>query len=244
MKPTNIEKLWSCAQDKSWELKCDLQKLYPRLYLLKFDPNDSYDMCMTFCRYQEKYESPNPKFRGKDFALVDFMEWYSKNSNGYFSYPIDWAGFNIPNTIFKANWFHNIRDKNKYDYFMLQAYYAIWHDIKYNSIDTYLDFDLNDPKYYLIGATDALTIKHEMAHGFYYLIPKYKKEMDTLTKKLPKKFVEKVYSWFENIGYTKKVFKDEMQAYMATGFPSNSGIVTNKLNGPFEKMFDEYYKKC
>lgn len=98
-----------------------------------------------------------------------------KNSNGYFSYPIDWAGFNIPNTIFKANWFHNIRDKNKYDYFMLQAYYAIWHDIKYNSMDTYLDFDLNDPKYYLIGATDVLTIKHEMAHGFYYLIPKYKR---------------------------------------------------------------------
>lgn len=48
MKPTHIDQLYACAKDKSWELKCDLQKLYPRLYLLKFDPNDSYDMCMTF----------------------------------------------------------------------------------------------------------------------------------------------------------------------------------------------------
>lgn len=251
MKPIHVDKLWMSARDKSWELKCDLQKLYPRLYLLKFDHKDRYDMCMTFCRYQEKYESPNPRFRDKDFTLVDFMEWYSKDRDGSFSYARDWAGFNIPNTLFKSGWFHNIQDKNKYDHFMLQAYYAIWHDIKYGS-DSFFntgvptDFGPNgdDPKYYMIGATDSWAIKHEMAHGFYYLIPKYKKEMDELTKKLPKKFTEKVYAWFEHVGYTSKVFKDEMQAYMSTGFPDGIGISAAKLSKPFEKVFNEVYKHC
>lgn len=251
MKPIHVDTLEFLAKDKSWKLKCDLQKLYPRLYLLKFDPKDRYDMCMTFCRFQEKYESPNPRFRGKDFELVDFMEWYSKERDGYFSYANDWAGFNMPNTLFPNGWFHNIKDKNKYDYLMLHAYYAIWHDIKYGN-DSFFntgvptDFGPNgdNPKYYLIGATDDWSISHEMAHGFYYLIPKYKKQMNALTNKLPKKFREKVYSWLEYIGYTPTFFKDEMQAYMSTGFPESADIEPGKWCKPFEKVFESIYKNA
>jgi len=244
MKSIHVDTLEIQAKDKSWKLKCDLQKLYPRLYLMKFDDKDRYDMCMTFCRYQEKYESSNPRFRNKDFELVDFMEWYSKDRDGSFSYPNDWAGFNIPNTLFHSQWYHNIRDKNKYDYFMLHAYYAIWHDIKYGS-DSFFktgsptDFgkEGNDPKYYLIGATNDWAISHEFAHGLYYLNPKYKKQMNALTKKLPKKFLDKVNSWLEYIGYTPKVFADETQAYMATGFPESANIDPGKLAKPYEEIF-------
>jgi hypothetical protein len=59
-----------------------------------------------------------------------------------------------------------------------------------------------------------------------------------LTNKLPKKFVQKVYDWFEDIGYTPKVFKDEMQAYMVTGFSDSSGIKPGKLSKPFENLFN------
>lgn len=243
MKPTHVDTLEFWAKDKSWKLKCDLQKLYPRLYLLKFDPKDQYDMCMTFLRYQEKYESPNKRFRGKDFTLVDFMEWYSKDRKDAFTYPADWGGFNIPNTVFQGYWYQNIQDKNKYDYLMLHAYYAIWHDIKYGSDSFWntgypTDFGSNgdNPKYYLLGATNDHAISHETAHGFYYLIPKYKREMNALTNKLPKKFTTKVYKWLEEIGYTPQVFKDEMQAYMSTGFPDSSGIVPGKLSKPYEEV--------
>lgn len=222
----------------------NLEKLYPRLYLLRF--NNFYDMCMTFLRYQEKYESPNPKFRNKDFTILDFMEWYSKSKNNFFSYTVDWSGFNLPDTVFKENWFYNIPDKNKYDAVMLDVYYTIWHDIKYG-VDNFLniempaDFDKGrrTPKYYLIGSVknhDA--IDHEVAHGFYYLNSSYKKEMDLLTKALPKKFTQDTYAWLKKMGYTPKVYKDEMQAYMSTGFPEKD----IKLPKDFKKLKSEYKK--
>jgi len=229
MKPVHIKTL--VLKGKSWKLKCDLQRLYPGLYLLKFEPKDRYDMCMTFCRYQEKYESPNPRFRNKNFELVDFMEWYSKDRDGSFTYPNDWAGFNIPNLIFKDDWYQNIKDKNKYDAFMLQAHNAITNDLKQGD------------KYYLIGATDIWAIKHEMAHGFYYLEPTYKKQMDALTNKLPKKITNKVYSWFKRVGYTPKVFKDEMQAYMSTGFPVDI-VDPGKHIKPYKEIFGEVYENA
>lgn len=243
MKPVHIERLEIMAKDKSWHLKCDLQKLYPRLYLLKFEEKDRYDMCMTFCRYQEKYESPNPRFRNKDFELVDFMEWYSKDRDGSFSYAKDWAGFNIPDTLFKGYWYQNIRDKNKYDKLMLQAYYSIWHDIKYGDdsfwntgVPTDFGKDGQSPKYYLIGATNDWGINHEFAHGLYYLNPKYKRQMNALTRKLPKKFLTKVHSWLKYIGYTPHVYDDETQAYMSTGFPDSAAIEPGKLSKPYEEI--------
>jgi hypothetical protein len=243
MKTTLVSKLAHAGTNNSWSLQCDLQKLHPRLYLLKFDKKDRYDMCMTFCRYQEKYESPNSRFRNRDFEMIDFIEWYSKDRDGCFTYPNDWAGFNIPNTLFHNSWYINIKDKNKYDRLMLEVYYTIWDDIKYGpgtissrEFLASLKEDPTNPKYYLIGATDNYSISHETAHGFYYLLPKYKRAMNTLTNKLPKKFINKVYSWFKDIGYDSTVYKDEMQAYMSTGFPDSAGIEPGKLSKPFEEV--------
>jgi hypothetical protein len=40
---------------------------------------DDYERCMTFLRVQEYYESPNPDFRGKDFDIWKYIEWYSRD---------------------------------------------------------------------------------------------------------------------------------------------------------------------
>ncbi len=63
-----------------------IEEVRPRIFLFKF--KDSYDMSMSFLRFQEYYELPNKKFRRKQFKIVDYMEWYSKKyGNGIFTYP-------------------------------------------------------------------------------------------------------------------------------------------------------------
>jgi hypothetical protein len=196
---------------------------------------------MTFLRYQEKYESPNPKFRNKDFTILDFMEWYAKDHDGVFTYTRDWGGFNIPSKIFEGSWYQKIPDKNKYDQFMLSVYYDIWHDIKYgdNSFWTTGKPTGNNPKYYLIGAKESLCLDHEIAHGLYFLNADYRKKMNALVKALPHSVATKMHNWLLSIGYTWQVIKDETQAYFATGAPENLKIAKKYL-----KPFEEVYKNA
>ena len=42
----------------------------PNVYVLNFDTQ--YELCMSFVRMQEFYESP--KFRGKTFELEEFID--------------------------------------------------------------------------------------------------------------------------------------------------------------------------
>src|SRR6266481_838206 len=94
-------------------MKYKVKQVKNRIYLAEFESH--YDLCMFFLRYQEFYESPNPKFRGKTFELLDFMEWYAKDRKGCFTYPIDWGGFNLPSKIISKVHSLGITDKNKYD---------------------------------------------------------------------------------------------------------------------------------
>jgi len=53
---------------------------------------DHYHRAMLFCRVQEFYESPNPQFRGKNFSIWDYIEWYSREHRDVFTYTFDWGG--------------------------------------------------------------------------------------------------------------------------------------------------------
>lgn len=53
-------------------MKFTISEVKPKIFL--FESDNSYDLAMTFLRYQETYESPNPKFRNKSFTIIDFME--------------------------------------------------------------------------------------------------------------------------------------------------------------------------
>jgi len=188
------------------KIKYDLKEINPKVWLVTMD--NSYDLAMTFCRVQEFYESPFKEIKGKYFNMTEFQRIYSmKFGDGIFTYPHDWAGFNVPsNAIFNCYCSEHrpIIDFNNYD----EVFWDIVRQISPASGGF--------KKYYLIGAETKAnsTINHEVAHAFYYLYPKYKKAANELTDKISEKSQNKVKKWLTAIGYSDKVFKDELQAYL------------------------------
>ena len=57
--------------------------------------NTRYELCSSFMRMQEFYESDIPCIKDNYFTLEKFMDEYAKK-NGGFSYTMDWSEFNIP----------------------------------------------------------------------------------------------------------------------------------------------------
>lgn len=211
--------------------KYTVSEIRPRIFALKFKRN--YDMCMQFLRYQEFYESPNLKFRDHAFELLDFMEWYSFSKNqGYFSYTVDWCGFNISGEVIKRVWNLGISDRNVYDYEMMVLYKKFLSQYP-------------DGKFYIIGAQkDAEeTMKHEIAHGFYFTNQSYKKEMTVLVKSLKKTFFKSMCASLKDMGYTSKVYIDECQAYLATGMTPSFTVKLKKEREPFIKLYNEFYNR-
>ena len=202
-----------------------IKEIKPRIFLFEF--SDHYDMCMHFLRYQEYYESPSPKFRGKGFTIFDFMKWYShKYGDGVFTYPRDWGGFNIPGNIIFDLWDKKlISDKNHYDVEMYDA----WRTCRAKA---------GDVNFYIIGVVKGNgALDHEIAHGFFYLYPEFKNNMKKLVKKLSPKTRQKINATLKKMGYTPKVYVDETQAYIATGSFSQTAKIKER------KPIQEYFKK-
>lgn len=205
-----------------------IKEVRPNIYLLNF--NNQYDLAMSFLRYQEYYESASSKFRNKPFTIFSFMRWYAKTyGDGAFTYTLDWAGFNIPGEIIKDVVKAGIPDENEYDYFMSEIYNKLYK---------------KSNKFYLIGTygkDNGPILEHEIAHGFFYTNPEYKKQMTKLVSELPAKLRKNIFSSLKAAGYTKEVHIDECQAYMATGY--NHPDITKKDIKPFEDLFNNYFNK-
>lgn len=216
----------------------ELQEIRPQIFLMSF--KNRYDLAMYFLRYQEFYESPSPTYRGQAFEILDFMRWYSlEYGNGVFTYPDDWAGFNISGNIIKQVWDLGITDRNKYDYEMWQIYQKCQEQTKG---DFYLIGTASDEK------ENVITLEHEVAHGFFYTLPIYKEEMIKLVQALSVELYDSLIAQLENSGYTSEVYVDEIQAYMATGLPmyADDSALYKKLEKaqiPFTKLFKQYYQK-
>lgn len=198
-------------------MKYTVTQIKGGIFLIEFD--NQYDLAMTFLRYQEFYESANPKFKGKRFTIIDFMEWYSKNPKkeheNVFTYPSDWAGFNIPmDIVHQVQVQLGIQDFNKYDEVMKQIILKIEKKI-HKKENGYRTIGSN----YIIGTLKGNkdVMKHEMAHGFYHVYPFYKLDMDKLYSKLSKNSKQILEGKFKSMGYHKSVWKDEAQAYLSTG---------------------------
>lgn len=203
-----------------------LTEVKPRIFF--FDFKNRYDCNMFFLRYQEYYESPNSKFRGKAFELIDFMNWYSKAyGNGVFTYPVDWSGFNIPGQVVVDVLNLGITDKNSYDAHMMQAYQ--------HCLNCY-----NDGNFYFIGSVGkGDTFNHEVAHGLFYTRPEYRKQMTALVKDINPIQYKSMCNTLKKMGYAKKVFVDECQAYLATGMSSCFKVKMIQE----QKLFSEVFKK-
>jgi hypothetical protein len=214
-----------------------LIEVKPRIFCLEF--NDDYDMCMTFLRYQEYYESPSPQFRGKSFKILDFMRWYSlKFGHGAFTYPIDWSGFNFPSHVITNVQALGIPDPNDYD----KQMFEVWQSCRKKVKD----------KFYIIGVTKkSRALNHEIAHGFYYINTKYKKEMDKLLKKMDPDLRKVMNAYLHKVGYTPRVYADETQANMATAedfanyserqhFSPDVAAKLAEAQQPFIEVFNRY----
>ena len=190
------------------KIKYLIKEVKPNIYAVII--KDKYDRAMTFCRAQEYYECPSPKFRGKQFSIWDYMKWYHEKYGRGFSYGSDWYGFNIPvKTIMEC--YNNLNKiETPYDNVM-------------DDILSVLSLKIESKKGYVIscGIAKGDTFNHEVCHALYYTNKDYKKQMDALTKGLPKKYYDKLKENILEMGYASKVVNDEIQAYLQYGYEND-----------------------
>jgi hypothetical protein len=148
----------------------------------------------TFIRFQEYYESPSQKFRNKIFTLGHIKNYYSLQY-GADLYSELWIGFNFPSSVlipFKQGLFDPLTTQEK----ELLALLKYRHD-----------------NFYIIGAQNNSTLRHELSHAMYGYDSKYKNEIDNFIFKNKKGFA-KVSKHILKRGYDKSVLNDELQAYV------------------------------
>jgi hypothetical protein len=208
-------------------MKFDIIKAAEQIYWLKFE--DSYDLAMTFLRYQEFYESPNEQFRGKSFTILDFQEWYAKDRGGFFTYPNDWAGFNLPSSVIDQVLNAGISDLNKYDTAIENTHRQIKEEVWK---DSYTD------DYYLIGSASEELDPHEFGHARYYMDKAYRKEMSEHISALDGKSYQKLTDRLMDMGYTEKVLHDEIQAYLSTS--NDRDLIQNCKKKDWERITEPF----
>lgn len=152
------------------------------------------ELGLTFMRFQEFYESANPKFRNSIFTLGQLRHWYSENY-GTNSYHKDWTGFNIPSRVlnpFKAGLFDPLTEEE-------------------NNLLELLKY--RQDSFYIIGAQDTATLRHELSHALYDYNIKYRNTINSIVSRYDKQLT-KAKTYILNKGYTKEVINDELQAYI------------------------------
>ena len=200
-----------------------LEKLADNIFQLNIDKQE--ELCLTFLRFQEYYESP--KFKNKIFTLEEFVEWYTKEHSEdgeNFDYHKEWNGFNIPSKVLKpfieGKFILNEREK---------SFLKLFNDQKgdFYIIGTHSE---KEESYY-----DGL-LKHELGHGLYYTNEEYKKEVNNILEKTDLKELSKV---FKKMGYHKSVHLDESHAYLLADYDylrDDEGVNIEKYRKEIEKL--------
>jgi len=228
--------------------KISLYKVSDKIYSVVI--KDRYLRSMVFLRYQEFYESSSDTFRGQNFKISDYIDWYKSEDspNGVksdiFTYAKDWSGFNLPSESIEKC-ISGIVDLNTYDKIMISIINTI--RISDNSkfyllgVDK-LNIDQKEIDRLVDGTEENVPdIIHELAHGFYYVDPSYKRKMNTLIRSMDSEYrgilSEMIIDW----GYTKGVLNDEIQAHMSTGFVEDMyNIGFENYSKPFIDFFKSY----
>ena len=215
-------------------MKMRLVKKAPNVYVAYL--STQYELCMTFVRMQEFYESP--EFKGKYFTLEEFMDHWAVNfGGGSFDYTSEWTGFNLPGTII-MDW-------------LREFYYAPGREMraKEHEFIEKLFTRLNRDKVkledcYIIGVSSddddiKNSIDHELAHAFYHLYPKYKKSCDKLLKSdKHKELVKFAKAELKDLGYGDNVLLDEVQAFWS----ASTGDAFLEPQEDFQKNFIKFRK--
>lgn len=216
-----------------------IKQIIPNLLHLKFE--NQYEVTSTFLRLQEFYESPFDNIRNNYFTLEHYMDTYA-NEMGNFTYHIDWAGFNVPGNV------------------VLEFYETFSHDmllekektLKQIIMQAQQDGKIQGDNFYIIGTyggDDIHVIRHEIAHGLFYLNTEYRKQVLEILNKIPESNMEAMTTWLSDKGYTNQVFLDEINAYLSTSPDEELGDKFTEKHCPWEQvqqcrhLFEQYYEE-
>jgi hypothetical protein len=193
-------------------------KLAEGIYLLMFP--SQYQLASTFLRLQEYYESP--KYKGRIFSLEEFMDWYAKKHRNKFTYFTDWAGFNVPSTVFQTFYqgkFDPLLEKEKK---LLQLFK-----------------DVAQP-FYVIGIYKHSDFTHELAHALYFTNKHYNNDVkEAMAQYDTSSFARRVLS-----GYAKHVIPDEVQANLvAPGRLDQRFRALIPLQSQLRRLFKQYSRE-
>lgn len=191
----------------------NVHEIIPRVYHLEFETQ--LDMTSTLLRFQEYFESP--KFRKKIFTMKEYINWYSGEHNGIFSYFDDWNGFNFPSNTLKPFYDKKFKGITKRE----------------KSILNY--FKSKRGKFYIIGTHledgGVESLSHEISHAIYYINSEYKNNVNSILSKID---LTELNNEISNIGYHKSVWLDEIHAYLTTG-----GLFENIKMYKYRKIIKE-----
>jgi len=210
--------------------------IFPGLIHLHF--NTQYEVASTFMRLQEFYESSYDSVRGHVFTMEHYMDKYAADT-GNFTYTIDWSGFNVPGKVID-----DFRDLFTIAEFLQKEQHIL--DLIEKTKDSSWD------KYYVIASStegnrknaQKDVMKHEIAHGMWYLNEEYKVEQQKNMKGVRKNIGDRLLE----MGYCKDVIEDETQAYFATSsmvYLADDGFEGCKVQWPIvletQRTFDKFY---
>lgn len=162
-----------------------------------------YDLASSLMRVQEFCESPISALRGKKFTFEQCFDAFNKRKTGE-NYFTKWNGFNIPGHIVRK---------------FIREFDEFW-DKELEWIDVVKNLS-GRQKFCLIGSHTGdkdyrRVVDHELAHAFYYLDKTYRESINVLHATWPNDNLKKVYAILKEDGYSKIVYKDELQAYYST----------------------------
>ena len=212
-----------------------LKRIAPKLWHLHFD--SQYDMAMHLLRFNAC--PGDTKTPHEFFTIAEFKKCYKKyKKTKTFTYPKDWAGFNVSSDIFEPflqNPIISFPDKNARDELMLGIVKTII------SIDGKIFSMIST-----FGKQSISDYKHEIAHAFYFLNKNYRKKMRKNIAEISKLELEKFYKILIKFSYTsnKQALDDEFQAFAATGILDGmKKILSKKIRQKFIATFKQYYKQ-
>ena len=192
----------------------------------------AHDLAALFVRPQEFYESASEDIQGLPFSKAAYCRWYALNVSdiGSFTYATDAQAFNVPGEAVEACLQAPHPDTDTYD--------LILRDIASRASA------LQSGRYYLIGVRDGdrANLDHEIAHGMFYLLPKYRASMVALVEGLPEGMRDQVNGALLGRGYSLDTAVDETQAYFATGLLEEL-LHLEMERHPFMKVFAEHRRK-
>ncbi len=199
-----------------------INELTPEILHFQFD--ESEDMFKHFLRFSEWYESANKKLFRKDFTLPQALTEYRKTKG--MDYTSQVGAYNLPVKELKeaSTILTNLSAEEEY------------------ILDTIKFVDRKNPGNlkYLIATEDRSDMAHEIAHSLYLVDEFYRDQMNYLIDDLPIKVRDAMINFLKAELYNEIVYKDEFQAYMATGLAEMPHINTlHRYRAPFIDVFLE-----